>query len=828
MAKRKGIQRQLSQIKASGDALENQIQSLIEQEKYSTAIRKLQLGLKRDPDQKLTVTEADLWALQGQHDLARKRYSQAATAFRSALALEPRQDAFYGLAKCFLAQEDPAAALDLFQSAFDDKTLPKDLGGCYLKLLFLNDSVEDVRKLVKAQSKRFYAPHLHWARGALALKAGNPNSALAHFKKMGRPASPEDNVLAWQVYARQQAGDWAKAEMALPVTPFTGQSFFGGSLLRPRTPKHPALQQLTMRQVAQGDQPPSDFFDIDEPSLPDRDAAWILEILSYIRAEDFHNAAHAVLNFPGDLKDYPALQALYRPLMLLAGDQAGEEQELSCTAVFWSEVVDKPTFDPKLAINLYKTLELTRNYRQAQQVVRQLISWVKAEAKATPQAWPSQRLDGILAKLTCWLADCQMFLGRHRDASRSIKAAEKLVSNHPDVLGRKGLEHFSKGQEQAAIPLLTQALETGCRYREVYRVLLDLLEEDTDALKAIRRKFGKHFGDIGVDTEVDIPDWLEALTFQNYAVMAQFVHDKAKPTAPLQAFRIFLDAAEDEPSSSSEKITLNQEKALPQWETLLNSQPPAEQVEIVKAIYLLIQQHAKRNKKGMTALQSSYLQKIAELSQQQIPGADVAHLMLLAMRATSTNPLTHDIQAVLSRSAQPGKTVARAQIALQHFGPNQVLRPIVEAHLEQDPQNPLLLLAAATLHPKKSRKYETLYNQAFELARRLQDAEALQAFREEEWFEAQAMTRRVVGPQMDTLGNSGQLDIADMLKRLAREAFGADVPPEVLAQMLPEFAAQMAEGLFMDDEEDDLDDIFLPLPPPRRRSSRKSSRKRGF
>ncbi|MGB3291919.1 MAG: tetratricopeptide repeat protein [Phormidesmis sp.] len=827
MAKRKGIRQQLSQLRASGEALDKQIQDLIEQKKYSTAIRKLQLGLKRDPDQKITVTEADLWVLQGQHDLAQSRYSQAATAFQSALALEPQSDAFYGLAKCFLVQETPAAALDLFQAAFDEKTLPKDLGGCYLKLLFLNDRADAAETLIKNQSKRFYTPHLHWAKGALALRAGKPKSALPHFKKMGRSASPNDNLLAWQVYAHQQADNWSQAELLLPVEP-TFQPMFGSSLFRPEASKQPALQRLIMQQVARSEHPPSDFFDIDDPELPHRAAVWILEILHYIRTENFHNAAHAVLNFPAELKAYPALQALYRPLMLKAGDQAGEERELSCTVAFWSEIVDEPTFDPKLAVNLYKALDLTQNYRQAQQLVKQLIAWVKGEAKDNAAVWPTERLNATLAKLNCWLADCQMMLGHRSDAGRSIKAAEKLAPSHPDVLGRKGLEHFSKGREEAAIPLLTQALETGCQYREVYRVLLGLLEGDTDAVKTIRRKFGKHFGDIGVDAEVDIPDWVEALTFQNYEVMAQFVRDKARPTPALKAFQVFLDSADDEPSSS-EKITLNLKKAQPQWEKLLQSHAPADQVEITKAIYLLIQQHAKRNKKGMAALQSDYLQKMIELSQQQAPEADIAHLMLLAIRSTPSNPLEHAVESVLSRSAQPGKTVALAQLELQHFGPNQMLRPFIESYLEQEPQSPLLLLAAATLHPKPSRKYKTFYDQGFDIARRLQDAEALQAFREEEWFAAQAMTRRVVGPQMDILGNPGQLDLADMIKRLARETFGTDVPPEVLAQMLPEFAAQMAGGFFMDDDEDDdLDDIFIPLPPPRRKSGRKSSRKRGF
>ena len=52
-----------------------------------------------------------------------------------------------------------------------------------------------------------------------------------------------------------------------------------------------------------------------------------------------------------------------------------------------------------------------------------------------------------------------------------------------------------------------------------------------------------------------------------------------------------------------------------------------------------------------------------------------------------------------------------------------------------------------------------------------------------------------------------------------------DVPPEVIAQMLPELEAQMG---YDDDDDDELDSLFPPLPPGRGRKSSKKRKKSFF
>jgi len=816
LAKGKGIRKQLSEMSASSRALDKQINSLVAQGRYSQAIRKLQQGLKRDPDQTLSIAEWEIWLAQGQDEFNSGRYRQAETSLANAIALEPNFATYYWLAKCFLAQQKEAEALELFQPAFDDKSLPKDLGGCYLKLLLLNGQADTFETLVQKQSKRFYAPQLHWARGVLALKANDPEAALTHFEKMGRPTSKGDHVSSWQAYAHQKAGNWAEAEQLLGMA----QPSFGVVTFRPPLAHHPAVNRLRIAQVAHTDKNPQDFVDVTRSDLPNRDAALVLDMLHLISANNFHDAAHVAIKLPPQVKEeYPELEQLYRPLMLLAGDQAQKQGEIGCTAEFWGQVVNQPEFDPQLAVQLYPAIDQAGDHRQARQLVDQLMRWVQKEAKQNPQTWPESRLNPTLAKLHCWMADNQMISGLQQEGKRNLRKAEKLAPDHPDVIGRKGLEAAMYGKTEESIAFLTKALEAGCRYPEVYLVLTRNLEDRPDQLKTIRRKFGKHFGDIGVDMEVDMPAWIDALSMQNYELMEQVVGDQKKPTAPVKALQIFLDSADDEPSSSG-KITLNQDKAVPQWDKLLKSISPQEQVDTLQTIYLAIQNHAKRNKKGIAALQSRYSQEIFALIP-EVPEANLAHLALLPLKKLSEERLSFAINSSLGRSTQPGNLLAKAQLHLRRFSDEPGFRYYIDQQLKQEPQNPLLLLARATFHPHKSPQYQTYYDQGFELARRLQDAEALQAYREEDWFQAQQLTSHIMGDQIANLGDPSQLDMIDVLQRMAREAFGMDVPPEVIAQMLPELEAQM--GYDDDYDEDEFDPFFPPLPPPRR--SKKSSKK---
>lgn len=815
MAKRKGTRKQGSELATPAPELEQTLKSLIRERKYPQAIRKLQQALKQNPDQQLSISEVDIRVQQGQDELQRGRYAKAESTLSQAFAQVQNEDTYYWLAKCFLNQQKLTEALELFQSAFENKLLPKNLGGGYLKLLFLVDRADQVETLIHQQTKRFYAPHLHWARGVLALKADDLETALTHFKKMGRPASPGDRESSWQAYAHQRLGQWPKAEAHLGMMNYS----WGNRTFRPPQETHPAMQRLVLNQVANTGQSAGDFVDLRQPELPNAPTAWVLEWLSLVKDDNIHDSAHVLLDMPPTvMAAYPELEELYFPVMLLAGEQAQREQDLDCTALFWGKVIDQQTFDPKLAVQLYLVLDQVGERRGAQKLVDRLLRWVQKEAKQNPSAWPESRQQSVLAKLHCWMADNQMSMGQRREANRSVQAAEKLSPEHPEVIGRKGLAAALEKDSETAIAQLTQALEAGCQYSEVYIALVQELEADPEAKRAIRLKYGKHFGDTAVETEVVMPTWIEALALQDYTLMKHFITEQTQPTAPVKTLQIFLEAAEDE-SSSSQKVTLNQAIAVPQWDQLLASVSAEEKVDCLTAIYIAVQTHARRNKKGIAALLSRYSQDISALIPEE-PKAALAHLMLLPLKKLSDERLRIAVGAVLSRTPQPGDLLATAQLQLRRFSTETGFRPFIEQQLQQEPQNPRLLLAKATLSSSKSPAYQMLYQQGFEIARRLQDAAALQAYREEDWTITKQTTGRVVGDKLRNPQDPG-LDMLDILRRMAQEAFGVDVPPEILAQMLPELEAQM-EAEMEDGDEDDEPFFFLPLPPKPSKKKRKS------
>lgn len=797
-----------SQKSPADQALEKDLEGLLKQKKYAQALRKLQQAHQSSPPPVLTITAAKIWLEQGKDEFQQKRYSQAAICLQESLALESGGDAYYWLAKCFLARNQQTVALNLFQSAFEDKTLPKHLGGCYLKLLWLEGNLEQIEALVKTSAKRFQPNHLHWVKGLLAFKKGDFQESLDHFQKMNGAATPGDNPSVWLAYVCQKTGDWSQAAKILPInSPGIG----GRSFLSIRS-HHPALEQLCLVQSAHTHVTVSQIFDLDAINLPHRHTVWVLELLHLLHDDNYHDAAHLLLDMPTKaMAEYSDLKTLYRPVMFKAGQQARHQGELSCTREFWSKVLHQPEFDPQLGLQLYQVLQLTKANRQALKLINEVIHWVRKAAKKQPNDWPESRLNPTLAKLYCWLGDVQLSLGRLHEVNQAIAQAEQLAPNHRDVLGRKALQSFKQGSVVLAQPLLTEALAAGCDFPPVYETLLQCLEDDPEATKAIRRKYGKRFGDTGVETEVNIPTWVEALSFRVYTLMASYVNDHEKLSPALKAIQIFLQAAQGEPSTS-QKIGFDVSQAMAAWDALLKDSTPQQQVDILMAIYLVIQQHSRRNQKGVTSLQSRYAQQLFALAT-EIPAANIGYLTLLGLKNPSPDHLEAAAGTILRGSSESGRLLAKAQLQLSRFSTSQAFRPMLEAYRQKEPQNPLLLLATASLYDRDSHSYQKLYDQGFDIARRLQDPEALQTCREEEWFKSQDIIRNTLGNKIDQLE---KLDIFDILNMMAKSAFGEELSPDIFKDLLPELLDQ-----FPDNRLDD-DNAGFSFPLPKRKTSKKS------
>ena len=826
MAKRKFLQKikeALTPQNTTLEGLQTQLQALMRQKNYRQALDKLKHIQKVYPEAKLEVSEANLWTLRGQQEYGQGNYRQAETSLRQALDLGLHGETHYWLSKCFLALNEANKALEVMQVAFDRKELPKDYTGCYLKLLFLNKETATVLDLIAKQSKRFYAPQLHWARGVLALQAKDYDAAIAHFKKMSKPATPEDKPSAWIAYAYQQKGDWRSAETPLGM----GFELFGMPSLRSNPSKHPAMQRLRLLQaIGQKKSLEQSGVSLEQQGLP-LSLIVMLEFLHVILEEnDISCAAQMLKTMEYPSREYPELSLLFRPIMVLAGEQALQEQEPEYTEVFWESIVYQPPFDPQLILKLREVYYHTGSSGQAQRLLSHLLDGVKKEAKAHPQDWPETRLNPTLAHIYCWVTDVWMSKDQRQQGFKALQEAEKLCPDSPEVIGRQGLKALVQGNREQAISLLTKALEGGCTSDDVYQGLLQTIERqgDPNALKDVRRRLGKPFGDLNVDSEVSIEPWIEALSTQDYWTFEELVTDPKVKDPAVKACRIFVQSAEGEPTSGN-RVGLKQPQAIKEWDKLLESLPAQDQIPVLQAIFLSLQLYSKRQK-GIAALQTKYQQQLFALIPQH-PEAQLAHLMLHVVKGLAPERLMVPLQLYLETAAQPGTALAQLQLKARFFTQTEVLRPHLDEALRREPQNPQLLLAKATTYPSESENYKKFHEEGFELARRIQDAQALQAFREEEFLQSTQMAADMMPDFMD-FAETGELDMKSIVRKMAKKMFGNDVPPAMLEMMLPELMRKLEaemSGMGFDDGDDDFFEINPFGPPPTKKKGRKN---RGF
>lgn len=832
MAHRRAIQEFKSLRNSSSspqDRLQSQLKTFIAQKQYPQAIEKLKQIRNQYPDVKLDTSEVNLLLLQGQQEYGQGNYRQAEKIFQQTLELGAQSEGYYWIAKCLLALDKPDSALELMRNAFESKELSKDYAGCYLKLLFLQGQSETVTNLVNTQSKRFCAPQLHWARGILALQADNFREAIAHFQKMGRTATPGDHLTAWTAYAQQKAGQWDLADMTLGLGQLRSFRISPGG-----SSKHPAIQRLMLAQAVHQQKSLVQTIPLPAADDPQQTLMLVLQILHYIEEKNYSDAAILLLEgIDRPCREFPELDAIAHNLLLLGGEQAFREQDAETVEECWSEIIYHPPFDPNLALKLHLVYCQTDEDQEHRKLLKYLLDWLVKEARANPQVWPEPRLKATQAKIQCWITDIWMSMGQHSQGHKALQEAEKLCPDSPEVIGRQGLTAFVKGKSSQAIPLLTRALEGGCRYAEVYEHLIEILEEQGDqtAVKEARQRFGQNFGDVSPELDSEQPRWIEALATQNYFAFEQLVMSDRPDNCPaLEACRIFVRATAGGFTSTG-RVGLKQEQATKQWDKLLAGLSPQDQIPVLQAIFLTLQLFTKRQK-GLAALQTQYQKRLFVLAE-QYPEAKAASLVLLVVKGTSPDERTAALKGYLEGSPHPGTALAQIQLKARHFVQTNLLRSPIDDQLKREPQNPHLLLAKATTYPFRSADYERFHNQGFELARRLQDAQALQAFREEEVFQSGMMAGELL-PDFLNLEASGQLNMTDMVRKMVQKMFGKELPPDVLEEMLPELVKMATAGmpeLDFDDGFDDDFDFFAEIPPGRQRSpakSKASNRKRRF
>jgi tetratricopeptide (TPR) repeat protein len=757
---------------------QSQLQNLLAQKKYRQAIEAIKTLRRSQPDLVTSPTEAEIWSLRGQQELENKDFKAAENSFRQSLKLG--QTLYYGLAKALLGQNRLDVALDLMRRAFEDKTLSKQEGICYLKLLLIKGDRSTVEQLLQTQSKRFSAGQLHWAKGVLALQSGDPQAASLAFGKLRKtPLTPGESPEAWLIYSHQQAGLWelAAAKLGL-IGGFSGGRFTLAPLGRPSFSKHPALVKLMLlQQAAVGDLKQIVTPSTDHTSKPIFDALRALQLMA---EGNIHDAGHLILQLNPASPRLKPLMALRTKILTLAGQQAQTQGMSSCALALWQPLLREKTLDPQLTVNLLAVLVEKDEHQEIQRLLTRLIKEIEAQAKRDPTTWPEARLKRTLADAHCLLGDAWLSLDRSQAAFGAIEQAERLCPTSPEVIGRRGLIAFDGGDRAAGLVLLTQAIEQGCQDHEVYLRLQEGLRQAgrKDEIFALRKRYGQAFGDLNVEEEIEIEPWIEALALEDYEAFEAMLPGDPSTDPQLRACQIFRDAAHGKLTASG-KISIHQDQAIAAWDKVLVKLPPAPRVKMLQAIALCLLVLSKRDK-GITALITRYQSEILPYLP-TVPEAQVIHLIVTAVKESNAQKLQVYLKPYLDAQPQPGHALAHLQLQVRWFGQTANLRTFLDKALAREPQNPLLLLAKATSFSVDSPPYEQLREQGFELARQLQDAQALRAFRMEDYYLGDHD-----GEMMSQFGAMDGPDSGEsMFEEMVRSVLGNQVPRDQLEQLMP-------------------------------------------
>lgn len=785
-------------------ALERKLADLIAGRYYSQAIRLREQALRRRPDLDLKPTEAQLWCLEGRQALKDQQPKRAEAALARAMALGPQAEPLVLLARLRLEQGQPEQAMALLQEGFEAGTLTADYAGAYLKLLLLTGQEERVRELLRTQPRRFQPQQIHWAAGVLSLLAGDARHARRQFAQMVGPASPGDHGAAWRAWACLEAGDGAAAAAAL------------------KDVDHPACAAVALDLAARTGQHPGDLLDLTRRDLPRREQALALELFHQLRQENLLSAAQLLLaNERPLLAAVPELATLRRPLLLLAGQQALEREAPAEAIRCWLPIVERPAFDPDLALRLYPLLDRgdSEDSQEAERLASQLLGWVRRAARESPAAWPQPLLANTLARLHCWQADQLMRLGVRQQARRSVEQARQLAPDLPDVTGRRGMLAVLAGDVTTAIPLLWQALEGGCGSRHVYELLDDALEtcgQEAERLR-LQREHGPRFGVMPSPAPEQwgrAPAWLDALSRPDTLEMANLLSLTAAKSAALEALRIFVDhvspprspAAGGPATLNLRKVTLELVAASSRWDALIEPLPAAEQVEALTAILAALHRFCRCTGKLMATQIAARLADLDRLAAD--PGS--AHgeqalralLLLQGLRLKRSEAPGPQATPLLRRTHRPERLLPLALLDLRMLTSTRPWRALVEDLRRQDPHNPLLPLALATMERTFTTPYTRLAEQAFDLARRQQDSEALGACRREQWWAEESFDRERARRRVQALQGTDSwqqlresLDLKSMLRAMAKEQGVESLSDAQLEAMLPEFERNVARAI---------------------------------
>lgn len=797
------------EIKNAGNSFSTHLQDLLKQKKYRQALEDIKKHQRSHPGVDFTPKESEVWYLRGQWEFQKQDFKQAEKSWERSIKLGFSGEVYYWRIRNLLELNQLDLALNLAKEAFITEKFPNGYNICYLKLLLLKGDTKTVEQLIQQQSDRFSTCEIAWIKGVIDLKNGQTQAALTAFEKIKQPITPGDCPLALIIYTQQLNENWD-----------TNNSHNSNN----NNSQNPILNRLQIYQQAKtGKIRDLDMGDFRLEDKASQEALMVLLICDQAKNEEYYNALKVALQFERRVKQFPELETLRPVLMALAGEEVLHEGDPECAAKIWQMFLKEQPFNPQLAVNLLEVLQTNDADQERQHLLNRFLQWLEQEGKKNPQVWPSERLKPVLAHLHCWLADTFISMDRFRGAVGEVQKAERILPSYPEVIARKGMIAVAEENYAEATTLLTQAIEQGSRYPGAYVGLLHCWEEleNKPAYDEARRRFGKYFDDTELETEVETLPWIDALSTQNYALFSRLIQAEDPQDPPLCACRIFVDAVKGFPNSGG-RVSLNQVQVAEKWDLLLQEIPEKPQIYVLQAIALCIHLFAKREK-GIAALLNKYMQKLFLLSA-AYPEAKIAHLVVQVVKENNPAKLEIPLLAYLRTMPQSGNALANIQLQARRFGMISSLIPTLEEALRREPQNPLLLLARATTYPVDHPSYTDLKQQGFELARRIQDAKALKAFREEQSFLSVMEAQKLI-PDPDRFDQMNPFELESFLEQMIHKMLDGKLPKSEIDRMIPELKQKMLNNMpSFDDDEMDFNSLFDTMP---NNSRKKKGRTRG-
>ncbi|MBJ7899549.1 MAG: hypothetical protein GC158_06445 [Cyanobacteria bacterium RI_101] len=780
----------------------DRLNDLLQEGKFPAALVELDKIRRADPGFQPPTSEADIWRYRGWQELDQHQWRAAENSFRQAIKLGGESDCYYFAAQALLGLNRLDSAVALLKEAFEADKLTKEFDLCYPKLLLMKEDGAAVAELLERYPQRFDADARHWLEGSLAFLDGRKEEALTHFAAVARDLTPGDHSYVWQIFGLHQLGRYdeaARMEMELEPSPEPGQPQRRALTYG----EHECLQCFALfHWLRQGERPLNDLLVVEGYPLVDElwDALCVFNGLQYRR---YALAAQYFLQLDNSLRRLPELQEIRESLFLLAGEEAKGMDADKMAQKYWLEAWNDKTFNLQLAVNLAKILKFNEAWPERQRVLTRLVKWLEAEGKQNPRDWPPDLLNYTLAHVHCWLADNALRSGRHRLFIDELQRAERHCPQSPEVIGYRGIFAYLEDEYEKAISLLTAALEAGTESYPIYSCLEGLLEElkREPELADMRTRFGPRFGEAAPEAPPFEP-WELALASLSYDFFSFSLEMEEEVTQPLRMCRIFELSVKGEANANG-KVSFDQARVKKYWQSYLSVLEPTEQALCLEAILACLSLFAKREK-GVAALTKEYLDQLNALGA-QVPFAQNRYLALLALKEKKLPKVIGAVKAYLDSQPQRANALARLQLRYRLYAEENHLdlfRSLLEETRQREPQNPLLLLALATSYAPALDVYAQLREESFELARRLQDSEALAACRQEEYLQRHRRTQDLMLRAGRLNEDEPELTEAFMKEMIAR-ILGDEVPEEEIERRLPELMNIFLEEMGQEEDEEE-------------------------